>query len=134
MDQRVKYAIYALLGFVVGVGTGVYLLNHITNKANIESYKANLFKANEAIEREDFVEAEGLLYVAIAKYPSGFSAYHSLGDIYSRKGDSKHALKMYNVALDKMNKNGTREVFWGAEKKIIQHDRQVVERKIEKLK
>ncbi len=132
--NNIKTIVGVMVGFILGIVAGMYLMNYIVDKSNLSAYDAALVAANNALSKNEENEAMGYLYEAIARNRQRYSAYSMLGDIYLRRKEKDQAIRMYQMALENMNRPQRSWLFGTLDNRVIGHDKQIIERKISGLK
>lgn len=126
---KIKLFLRELGVATIGAVAGITMAHWVVGRAAYTWAWAALAVAGQYQKAGDSDRAVFVLSQATATDPSFFGSYELLGDIYSRKGNQRFALEMYEKSLEVFD----REQFLPPGK-IGQSEQQSIRRKIDALK
>ena len=99
MKKTLRYIIVSLLCFLFGV-ISTYL---VLERYDKERSRAALYVGSQYYEKKDFDMAAALLNQSLAYNASNYAPYHLLAEIYLAQDKRCLALKMFKLALERIN-------------------------------
>jgi Tfp pilus assembly protein PilF len=126
-----KETAFAFSAILVMILAGVWW-HHVPllERINRSSYYYGLLQlATQAMEKEDYRKAEGLLELAIKKSPDTPFAYEMIGDLFVREGRISSARTNYQLAITRLGRGFTNLL--SAQQQISERPR--IEDKLRKL-